>query len=129
MEFGPENTVGTHTGIPGFANFVVPRPVNDTLYEECRDNVEGWARHTLRKMAIRGDGGWVDPKWGERLFYYSLKKRHLYMGALAHLEEAIPKQVLRAMDEQGYPSVWDGQYRDLCSLIVVVQRFMDDAVK
>jgi len=129
MEFGPANTVGTHRGIPGFANFVVPRPVNNTLYEECRDIVEGWARDTLRKITIGGGGGWVDPKWDERWKYYGLRQRYLYMAALAHLEDAIPKEVLRAMDEQKYPAVWDGQYRDLCSLIMVVERFMDDVLK
>ena len=89
---------------------------------------DGYDRHS-EKWRSRGGAGWVDPNYDERWKYYGLRQRHLYMVALAHLENAIPKEVMRAMDDQKYPAVWDGQYRDLCSLIMVVQKFMHDVLE
>lgn len=56
--------------------------------------------------------------------------RHSYMLAKATLEHSIPRAIMEEMRKQGYDVFgFEGQYRDLCSLIVVVSTFMTDVVK
>jgi len=131
MEFAPADHIGTSKDLLGFAKFVVPKSIDQALLQECVMSVKGWSRRTLRIITIGGGAGWVDPVWTWRHMHYRSARgnRHSYMVALAHLEDAISPEVLKAMDKQKYQAHWDGRYRDLCSLIAVVQQFMADIVK